>query len=216
MLDSRKHHKPKFTRTQLEGRDKSTKLLLEDKANQLTRAGKNSLKGKKIHKRLERERLVVVEANFGKQSHKIIEMLEMEDADGAITLLKKRLLQTTIDLIPLAEQNIRDTDGAKGVYQFSTLVNQAREIMVDIQADYDKMLLAQIIEEKVIRPVFMDIAQELITEHHDFKKRVADMIHPADTQAFSTELKDLATLLARKMTSKFMEVRLGLQTSLKG
>ena len=161
-------------------------------------------------------RLEVLEANFGSNSGKIIEMLESHDSDGAITLLKKKLLQTTIDLLPLAETMIRDSGSSKGVYQFATLVSQCRELMADIQADYDKGALARSIEDAVIRPAFQDMAQDILTEHHSFRKIVEDKLKPQHTSDFNTELKELANTLARRMQVHFLSIRDGLVRSLKG
>ena len=158
----------------------------------------------------------VVEANFGKHAPKIIKMLEMTDSDAAITLLKKKLLQTTVDLIPLAEENIRKTESQRGVYQYTALINTAREMIVDIQADYDKQSLIEDIAERVMRPIFMDVAHEIITKHHDFKNRVANYIEPDRSQRFSEALQDLATKLAQEMTNKYHEAREKLAELLRG
>lgn len=164
----------------------------------------------------DRKRNQIIVAKFGLQAPKIIKMIEMEDSDAAITLLKKNLLQTTIDLIPLAEDNIRETESRKGVYQYTALINTARELMVDIQADYDKGKMVMDITDRVIRPILMDIAQEVITSHHDFKGKVDDLLLPECKREFSQKLQNLATEMAKQMTKKFHEAREKLSQLLSG
>ena len=146
------------------------------------------------------------ESYFGSNSSKIMEMLETGDSDGGITVLKKTLLMTIIRVLPMAEQILTDTGTAKGTYQFVTLISQMREIMADIQADRDKQFLAHSITEQIIRPAFMDIAQDMLTKHHDFRKKGDIFVVPEKTTYFSNQLLDLGKTLAGNMQERYKEV----------
>jgi hypothetical protein len=154
-------------------------------------------------------------ANFGANAQVIIDMLESNDNDGALTLLKKRLLQTVIDVLPDAEKFLRDSGGAKGTYAFVTLISQIRELITDIQSDHDRRHIARNICEEVLRPAFMDIAQNLITQHHGLRKSTEHMLKPDQLQPYSNELRELAKSLAQDMTTKYLEVETKVFNALK-
>lgn len=152
---------------------------------------------------------------FGKHTSTILQMLEMNDTDGGLTLLKKKMLQTTVSLVPFAESMIRDTKSQRGIYQYTALVNQVRELIQDIKSDEDRKYLAQGLIESVIRPAFMEIAQRIITDHHEFRKTTERMLDPKFTQRFSEELQGLAKQLAKAMMEVYKEVESKTQDHLK-
>lgn len=143
---------------------------------------------------------------FGKQTQEIVRALEMNDNDGALTLIKKRLLQTTVRLVPYAENIVATSQSQKGIYQFTALVNQVRELMTDIQADQDRRYIAQSLIREVLQPAFMDMAQTIITDHHAFRKASEDMLDPRYTQRFSEALQHLAKDFAKKMMEVYKDV----------
>lgn len=158
---------------------------------------------------------VQIEADFGKHAPKLIEMLEMDRTDGALTLLKKRLLQTSVGLLPFAEQTVRESKSARGVYQFSTLISQIREIMGDIEADRDRDLLLTVIDERVIKPTFMDMAHEIVMKHFEFRKNLEQAVKPDEVQRFNLQFKRLARELATDMQANYFKIREGLDKALK-
>lgn len=158
---------------------------------------------------------VQLEADFGKHAPKLIDMLEMGQNDGALTLLKRKLLQTCIGLLPHAERTVRDSKSARGVYQFSTLISQIREIMGDIEADRDRDLLLAVIDERVIKPAFMDFAQQILVTHFEFRKDLEAHVEPKSVQLFNQKLERVAKELARKMHDQYNVVKEGLDKALK-
>jgi hypothetical protein len=204
-----------FTRSQLEGSKpkkkkkdevieveakvigKDTKKKKQSKADKVasTAVALLSEKGKKA-----------VESQFGKHSDQIIQLLEMNNNDGGITLLKKRLLQMTVNVLPAAEQQLVETGAQKGVYQFATLVSQIRELITDIQADADKKFISQRLAETILRPAFMQLAQDIINDHYEFRKHGEKMVKLEYVREFNTSLRDLAKQLAAKMNDQYKEV----------
>ena len=155
--------------------------------------------GKKI-------KMTELRSYFGKQAPVILRMIEMNDNDGGLTLLKKKLLQTTISLVPFAEDIIRNSSSQRGIYQFTALVSQVRELITDIRADEDRRHVARSIIEEVIRPAFMEIAQNIITDHHDFRKVTERMVKPEASREFNEKLQGLAKELAKKMMEIYKDV----------
>ncbi len=158
---------------------------------------------------------VQIEADFGRHAPKLIEMLEMGNGDGALTLLKRKLLQTSIGLLPFAEKTVRESKSARGVYQYSTLVSQIREIMSDIEADRDRDLLLAVIDERVVKPAFMDFAQQILVTHFEFRKDLEIYVKPEGVQSFNRKLEKVAKELAVKMQEQYEVLKDGLEKALK-
>lgn len=155
------------------------------------------------------------ESYFGQNSIKIMDMLENGDADSGITVLKKTLLMTIIRVLPMAEEILSNSGTAKGTYQFVTLISQMRELMADIQADKDKQFLAQTVSEQIIRPAFMNMAQEMLMQHHAFRKKGDLFVQPTKNNYFSEQLLTLGKELAGMMNTQYKEVAEKLQEALK-
>lgn len=173
--------------------------------------------GEKRKKRglITRKVRVAIEADFGKHAPTVIRMLEMDRTDGALTLLKKKLLQTSVGLLPFAERTVRESKSARGVYQFSTLVSQIREIIGDIEADRDRDLLLKVIDERVIKPIMMDMAHHIVTKHFEFRKELEVSVRPDAVQDFNKKLQNLAKDLAKEMQDQYLKINEGLTKALK-
>ena len=98
---------------------------------------------------------------FGQRSDDIIDLLELDNADGALAMISKTLLQTLVDVIPVVERNVRRTKGQRGVYQLNQVISQVREMCHDIQAYKDKSQMGSMRVERVIRPSYLDIAVQI-------------------------------------------------------
>lgn len=144
---------------------------------------------------------------FGKHAGQVLQMLEMNNNDGGLTLLKKKLLQTTVSLVPFAENIIRESQSQKGIYQYTTLVSQVRELISDIQADQDRRYIAQTLVQSVIQPAFMNMAQIIITEHHAFRRQCDDMVISKYSEKFSLKLQELAKDMAKQLMEEYKDVQ---------
>lgn len=98
---------------------------------------------------------------FGQRSDDIIDLLEFDNADGALSLITKTLLQTLVDILPVVERNVRRSRGQRGVYQLNQVVSQMREMTGDIQAYKDKSQMGTMLVERHVRPAFLDIAVQI-------------------------------------------------------
>lgn len=153
---------------------------------------------------------------FGEEAPRIQELLIAKDSDNAIILTQRHLLRTLIDIIPLAEKQVRASDSVRGVYALNTLISQTRELITDIQATRDQQYLARNIVDNIIRPSFMDIAQFMINANYQLKKSIDDKLKPSYKRDVSVTIdgnaKDIAeymqtvfTLLANRIEKEFTE-----------
>jgi hypothetical protein len=115
---------------------------------------------------------------IGDSAEEIQELLEQNHTDSATTLMQKRLLQTLIDVLPYAENTIRETGGSRGVYQLNSIITSLREVIIDIQATKDKGAIGDALVERVIRPAFLDIGMQLVLEDERMLKEIKDEVDP--------------------------------------
>jgi hypothetical protein len=106
----------------------------------------------------------------------IQEMLESDNNESATTLIQKRLMQTLVDVLPYAEDNIRESKGQKGIYAFNSLITSLRELMIDIQSTRDKGAIGDALVEKIVRPTFLDIGMNLVLEDERMLKDIKEEV----------------------------------------
>jgi hypothetical protein len=157
-----------------------------------------------------------ISENFGEAAPQIVQMLEMNDNDGAIVILQKRLLQSSIAMLVHAEKLMTNTEGAKGTYQYATLVSQIRELITDIQAARDRSFIANQIIQSIIQPAFIDVAEMIMNDHSMFRKDLLDdnLVAEKHVARFNSSIRTLAQGLAQKMQRTYRDVEMKLMQQL--
>jgi hypothetical protein len=206
-------------------RNKKSSKLLKLEAEPVSK--KDSKKIDKMSARLQTQLAVIgdvkpravqraIADNFGEAAPQIVQMLEMNDNDGAIIVLQKRLLQSSIAMLVHAEKLMVDTQGAKGTYQYATLVSQIRELITDIQAARDRSFIANQIMQSIIQPAFIDMAEMIMNKHSGFRKELLDdsVIPEKFVAQFNSSLRGLAQGMAQQLQLKYRDVEMKLLQSL--
>lgn len=113
---------------------------------------------------------------FGKDSEKIMSLISSaEEKDRGFSLFQVRMLMTLVDMIPLAEQRVRNQEASQSsVYGLNAMINSVRELINDMQANQEQSNLAGNIVEKVIFPIFSSFAHMYVTQANNLKLA----IHP--------------------------------------
>jgi hypothetical protein len=119
---------------------------------------------------------------LGDSAEDIQQLLEVGDSDNATALMLKRMLQALIDLVPYAEHNVRKSKGQRGVYQINSLISSIRELMVDLQSAQDRGAIGEALNEKVLRPAFLDVAMMLVKENALLSSDVKELLSVEDYQ----------------------------------
>lgn len=146
---------------------------------------------------------------FGQGAEKILRLLEQDDTDPAIALIYKRLLQSVVDVLPLAEMGIRNTKGIRGVHGFNMLISSLRELMVDVQAAQDRGMMGDMLVQSVLQPAFSDLAQDTVLEYSTLAADLK-MLIPQDEHAKLLEIiKESRSRLANRMTSHYRTMKDG-------
>lgn len=146
---------------------------------------------------------------LGDAAEEIQQMLEKNNSDSAIQLLQKRMLQTVVDLIPFAEQNVRESKGVRGVYQINSLITSVRELMIDMQSTRDKGALGDTLVEKIIRPTFLDLGMEMVLENERVMKAIRGEVGNEVYQRLKKSHEESLARLAKFVQVKYGEAKQG-------
>lgn len=138
---------------------------------------------------------------------KINELLEIGDSDNAITLTYKRLAQSCIDAIPLIENNIRTSNGSRGIYQFNTMVTTLRELLVDLQAISARGDIGAAVVDKVIRPFLLDLAMLIIQEMKVLEEDARSYMKEEDFDRYRSQILKSRDNIADFVNKRFVEVK---------
>jgi hypothetical protein len=125
---------------------------------------------------------------LGDEAENIHQLVEVGDTDNATSLIYKRILQVLVDLLPYAEHNVRVTKGQRGVYQVNSLIQSVRELMVDLQSAQDRGAMGEMLVEKIVRPIFLDIGMSLVRELAEVKNAAESLMTPENFNRFKPEM----------------------------
>lgn len=100
----------------------------------------------------------------GQNVEAIQALLEEGNFESATNTVHKAILQTLTDLIPFAEQAVRDSGGRHGVYQINSMMSMILETLNSARAQSDRGQLAQHMVERVVQPAFKTMAEALVRE----------------------------------------------------
>lgn len=146
---------------------------------------------------------------FGQGTEKILRLLEQDETDPAIALIYKRLLQSVVDVLPLAELGIRASKGRAGLHGFNMLISSLRELMVDVQQAQDRGLMGQMLVQSVIQPAFTDLAQETVQEFSIIAADAKSLMSSDEFEKFTVMLRESRARLANRMTHHFRVMKDG-------
>ncbi len=148
----------------------------------------------------------VLQSHFGKQADTIVEMIEMNNSDGASSLIVKSLIQSLVGILPVAEHNVRATNATKGIYGFNTLVSSIRELLGDLQAFKDRSNLGQSIVDRSVRPSYQDIAVQIVTSLTIIQDAAKSRMEKEDYREFRTTVEEQKKALAQYITAQYQDV----------
>lgn len=160
-------------------------------------------------KRLSKLKGKALRTVFGGGSEKILRLLEQDETDPAIALIYKRLLQSVVDVLPLAEMGIRSSKGIRGVHGFNMLISSLRELMVDVQSAQDRGLMGQMIVQSVVQPALTDLAQETVQEYSMIAADAKSLMSSEEFEKFAPLLRESRARLANRMTHHFRVMKDG-------
>ncbi len=144
---------------------------------------------------------------LGDDAELLQQMLESGDNDSAMSILNKRLIQTSIDLIAEVETGIRESNGRYGVHSYNGLVQSIRELMIDLQATQDRGAMGVSLVENVIRPAMLDIGMFLMQEYVAVANEMKLLIEPEVYQKFRAVQKDSQARVGAAVQEQYGKIR---------
>jgi len=144
---------------------------------------------------------------LGDSAEEINQLLESDSHESAQSLLLKRLAQATLDMLPYAEHAIRKTKGARGVYQYNSLITSIRELVIDMQSTRDKGALGDAMVEKIIRPVFLDIGMLLVQEDRLVETTIRSVTTAEAAKHIQQARQESLVRISQAIQSKFADVK---------
>lgn len=139
---------------------------------------------------------------FGDASDKILEMLDSNETDSAIALTKKQLLASALALIPDTEAAVRESKGAKGVYQYTSLVTTARQLIEDLQAMQDTGMIADSISNSLVKPTFLNTTQFMVDSHFRLRNALMELVPDKNSKKMRSLVDETAKSIASYMQSE--------------
>lgn len=151
---------------------------------------------------------------FGDKTDTLLENLEYGNTDGAISLLSKNLLSTCIDVLPILENQVRASDGARGSFAFNQLISSIREQIADLQALQDRSLVAERIVERVVRPAYQAMAVQITIALTDLTETARPGLDSGEYSTFKANADILRNKLSDFMLLQYKEIEEGVRQTL--
>lgn len=144
----------------------------------------------------------------------INQLLEVGENDSAISLIYKRLTQSCIDAIPLVEDQIRNSKGARGIYQYEKIVTTTRELLADLQAMSARGQIGTQVVNNCILPFLQSLALQLMTELKRIEDDARSRMSDNDFIAFREQIERARTSIGNFVNQEFRNLRTNVEQML--
>lgn len=146
---------------------------------------------------------------MGRSAEEIHQLIEHGHTDAATTLIYKRLLQSVVDTLPYMEMVIRKSKGQKGAYAYNSMVSSVRELMTDIQQSQDRGRQGELLVERFILPVFLDIGMAMMQEFDLIAQslRRDPNVTDVQTKEYDRLFHECQVRFGQQLQAKLKEVR---------
>lgn len=144
--------------------------------------------------------------HFGKSASRILKMVNNdENTDGAVILLQRALLSSSITALTLVEDTTLKTQGAKGVYAYNALISQIRELLADVQSSQDTARIAAELGDRVTLAL-RGVAEAVLDQHHAFKRELEAYLSEEDVKTVLSRVDDTSRSIATYISQARKEI----------
>lgn len=102
----------------------------------------------------------------------LLALVESDEVDTASAAIYKRMLQALVDVIGHTEDMIHRSKGARGTHQMNLLVNNIRDILIDLQQAQDRGMLAENLCSRFLAPSYLAIGTEILKENEQLFAKI--------------------------------------------
>ena len=161
---------------------------------------------KPVVKKISKLNFENMQSIVGDSAEAVQQLLAKGDNDTAVSLIYKSMLSAMVDLIPIVETSIRESNGTRGIYQLSALVSGVRELLVDIQSAQDRGLLGEALVDKIIRPEVLDFGMMIASEYSIMGDDFRQFLSPDDYKKVAADLKLSRTRVAANLMKSYKSI----------
>lgn len=141
-------------------------------------------------------------------ANEIYRLLQVNDNDNAVQLMYKSVIQASYKLLGKIESHMEESDSTRGAYPFNAVATTLRDYLTDLQASMDRGNLAQSILDNILRPLFLEMATQIVIELGNIGKEAKLSMKPREFEDFknnvlrSSQEKMIQTLQRSYETAK--------------
>lgn len=119
------------------------------------------------------------------------------NAEAVNRMMLRAMLTMVLDVIPIAEEAYRKTKKENAAYALNALLNQARELSLDLKLAKDTTGQVEFIERHVLTPVFTSFAQLLIQEMYALKATIDTEVPAKAGKRVKSKVDDMVRSLGQ-------------------
>lgn len=143
----------------------------------------------------------------GEHAEQIHQRLEGGDVDGATDMIRVRMLQAMVDVIPFIENNIRQSGGKTGSYHLKSLYECIASILSEMQAMKDRDAIAMNYVANVLQPFATQIANNIIIELNNITTDLRPFVKDTAKQELNKALNDARTRMGQTLQGQYSELK---------
>lgn len=138
------------------------------------------------------------------------------NAESLNRLMLRAMLTMVLDVIPIAEEAYRKSKKESAAYALNSLLNQARELSLDLKLAKDVSGQAEFIQSKVLTPVFTSFTQLLIQEIFALKNTVDTEAQNKVGKPIKAQIDKMARSLGKYQTEMIAKIGQDIESFLNG
>ena len=158
------------------------------------------------------KRLAIVKSKVLVEEQAVVELMDK---------MKTRIVKTNEDdhlqvymdmynkqrrIIRKLEKECLNSKNSQGVYQLATLYTQLRETIASIQNLTDLSEHAEILIERVMRPIFTEIIQDIASTMYVVKLKIKDRLQEKTVKRTFTDIDDITIESGKKLQLSYQKV----------
>lgn len=143
---------------------------------------------------------------IGRGQDQLHDMIEEGRWDEVQTVMYKRMAQSVSSLLPYLENEIRNTTGKKGAFNYNAMITTVRDLLGDIQQAQDRGRLGELLVDKLLRPAFMDVGMIFIKEHDLLQSRLRQSLSAEQMRVMQLWLDEAQVRFVDQIQDEFRKL----------
>lgn len=134
-------------------------------------------------------------------------LIDRKEIGNSTQLVQRAMLMTLLQAIPIAEASYRDKPGQSNAYALQAMINSAREVMAEIEAQDDGTNLSAALVQEILMPQFQEIGQQLVLALLDMKNALIDWVPRDSREQALKKFNDTSSEIRQLLGQRFNAIR---------